>query len=57
MGTNYYHRTNICEKCGRFDETHIGKSSWGWTFSFHGPNGVSSYANWLKTLSTSMTKR
>lgn len=36
MGTNYYHRINICETCGRYDEHHIGKSSGGWTFSFHG---------------------
>lgn len=36
MGTNYYHRTNICEHCDRFDEHHIGKASAGWTFSFHG---------------------
>lgn len=26
MGTNYYHRTNICECCDRYDETHICKS-------------------------------
>lgn len=26
MGTNYYHRTNICECCGRFDQQHICKS-------------------------------
>lgn len=26
MGTNYYHRSNICECCGRFDEQHICKS-------------------------------
>lgn len=25
MGTNYYHRTNICECCERYDETHISK--------------------------------
>lgn len=36
MGTNYFHRTNICDCCGRFDERHIGKSSGGWQFSFHG---------------------
>jgi len=36
MGTNYYARTNICEHCNRYDELHIGKSSAGWTFSFHG---------------------
>lgn len=26
MGTNYYHRTNICDCCGRYDEQHICKS-------------------------------
>ena len=31
MGTNYYHRTNICLHCIRYDENHIGKSSGGWT--------------------------
>ena len=36
MGTNYYVRTNGCDKCERFDEVHIGKSSMGWTFSFRG---------------------
>lgn len=35
MGTNYYVRYNICEKCGRYDKYHIGKSSGGWCFSLH----------------------
>lgn len=26
MGTNYYHRYNHCDCCGRYDERHIGKS-------------------------------
>lgn len=26
MGTNYYHRSNICSCCRRYDETHICKS-------------------------------
>jgi hypothetical protein len=59
MGTNYYHRTNICECCNRYDETHIGKSSGGWTFSFQGfkkayeddeTEEVLSYADWLNRL-------
>lgn len=33
MGTNYYHRTNICRACDRYDETHICKS----LTSFEGP--------------------
>lgn len=37
MGTNYYVASNICECCNRYDkEYHIGKSSHGWAFSFHG---------------------
>jgi hypothetical protein len=64
MGTNYYHRTNICECCERYDEKHIGKSSAGWTFSFRGyprykdyePDepifAVESYDEWLDVLST-----
>jgi len=33
MGTNYYVKSDICEKCGRGDEDlHIGKSSTGWCF-------------------------
>lgn len=35
MGCNYYARINCCEKCSKPDKTlHIGKSSYGWTFSF-----------------------
>jgi len=33
MGTNYYMRENICNSCGRYNELHIGKSSYGWAFS------------------------
>lgn len=36
MSTNYYQRINICEHCNRYDEIHLGKSSSGWTFGFHG---------------------
>ena len=37
MGTNYYVVENVCECCNRYDEKyHIGKSSWGWAFSFQG---------------------
>lgn len=35
MGTNYYVISNKCEHCGRYDIFHhIGKNSWGWTFTF-----------------------
>ena len=50
MGTNYYHRTNTCPRCGRYDEQHIGKSSAGWSFSFHGTETIRSYKGWLKVL-------
>jgi len=30
MGTNYYARYNICPQCGRYDELHICKISFGW---------------------------
>lgn len=37
MGTNYYVAKNLCECCNRYDEEyHIGKSSFGWAFSFQG---------------------
>lgn len=36
MGKNYYHRTNFCADCGRYDELHIGKASKGWRFLFRG---------------------
>ncbi len=37
MGTNYYVAKNLCECCNRYDEEyHIGKSSYGWAFSFQG---------------------
>ncbi len=37
MGTNYYVAKNNCECCNRYDEEyHIGKSSWGWAFTFQG---------------------
>ena len=47
MGTNYYHRKNTCEHCKRYDETHIGKSSAGWTFTFHATESIKSYQDWL----------
>ena len=36
MGTNFDVRYNICEKCGNYDELHLGKSSVGWEFCFQG---------------------
>lgn len=62
MGTNYYMRTRsttckCCQRANEEDIIHIGKSSWGWTFSFmgytkewHVPR-IESYKDWKMTLS------
>lgn len=53
MGTNYYTTLNNCDKCARYDQIHLGKSSGGWQFSFQ-YNGGKFYKNipemkkWLK---------
>lgn len=36
MGMNFYVEYNRCSCCERHDVLHIGKSSFGWTFSFRG---------------------
>ncbi len=62
MGTNYYAEQNCCETCGRgANRLHIGKSSAGWSFSFHAIDEwdswddlpVSSYQQWLNWLTRS----
>lgn len=51
MGMNYYHHRDVCPTCGRAGEVeHIGKSSGGWTFSFHGTPEISGWSDWLKVL-------
>ena len=58
MGTNYYWRTTpakICEACGHTEpakELHIGKSSAGWTFSFHAipDKDLTSWRQWSEFL-------
>lgn len=50
MGTNFYLRTNVCPNCGRYDEQHIGKSSYGWSFTFQGTSEIRSYKHWLGLL-------
>ncbi len=47
MGTNYYIRTNICKCCGRYDEQHIGKKSYGWKFSFFLPEEFNTCSQYL----------
>ncbi len=49
-GTNYYHRKNTCKCCGRYDEMHIGKASFGWSFGFHGTDKIKSIRDWKKEL-------
>lgn len=34
MGTNYYLRFNACGHCERYEDAHIGKQSFGWSFLF-----------------------
>jgi len=50
MGTNYYTvMDEPCEHCGhRSDGLHIGKSSFGWAFSFapYPDHGLTSWAAW-----------
>ena len=35
MGTNYYVKEKLCEHCNRYEEVHIGKKSYGWSFCFN----------------------
>lgn len=53
MGTNYYVAKDKCNCCGRYDkEYHIGKSSYGWAFSFEGypHNNLTSWADYKNFL-------
>lgn len=61
MGTNYYAHLEYCDKCGRADIHHIGKSSAGWTFSFHAIDNfltltISSWKDWQSILGEPTTK-
>ena len=57
MGTNYYARINICKCCNNPEEIiHIGKSSFGWTFTFHATDEIRNYKEWLEILCQSGTK-
>jgi len=54
MSTNYYLRTQPCEKCGHSEyKKHIGKSSSGWEFCFRGylDESIVSYQGWVKEIS------
>ena len=59
METNYYmqYKSKTCKCCNRTDkQTHIGKSSCGWTFSFKGYREdynnpkIISFSDWFNTL-------
>jgi len=45
MGTNYDIKYKICDKCGRYDELHLGKSSYGWRFALQA-NNFEYYKDW-----------
>ena len=50
MSTSYYHRTNICDCCNRYEERHIGDSSVGWEFQFQAYEEIRSWKDWKKEL-------
>ena len=50
---NYYTRIDECKHCERYEEIHLGKSSYGWRFSFQYNEGkyyksISEMKKWLK---------
>lgn len=51
MGTNYYVKFPPCPCCGHLNDEHIGKSSAGWTFSFHATDKIKSAKDWMLVLS------
>jgi len=51
MGCNYFIRYNNCKCCKRYDELHIGKSSFGWDFLFHETSTIKTYKDWVVLLS------
>ena len=50
MGTNYTLLENACDKCGRGEARHIGKSSLGWCFSLHvyPEDGINDLPDWIE---------
>ena len=50
MGTNYYAKYLECDRCNRYEEIHIGKSSSGWQFSFFANDDIRSYKEWIEFL-------
>lgn len=54
MSVNYYVAENFCECCQRHDQLHIGKASYGWSFSFRGypDRELKSWQAWKQYLRT-----
>ncbi len=52
MGTNYYAIRQLCDKCGSFKKTHIGKQSHGWRFTFatYRAAGLTNVVAWVNFL-------
>ena len=50
MGTNYYLRPpgTCAEQCDNW--IHLGKSSFGWAFTFQASDTVTDYASWVAQL-------
>lgn len=50
MDRLYYHVTNKCHCCNRYDQTLIGGESHAWKFSFHATDTIRSFADWKQAL-------
>lgn len=52
MGTNYSHRYNACDCCGRYEEAHVCKNltSFSWLVDEHDNVLVASWAEWKSRL-------
>jgi hypothetical protein len=55
MGTNFYHRTMICECCGRYDEAHICKSMLNFQGYPDNPVPIVSWQDWKRAIQTPKT--
>ena len=56
MGTNYYLQKDYCKSCKRYERIHIGKSSYGWTFSFRGYSPENYSSEIIKECKTSFDR-
>lgn len=46
---NYYHLTNLCDCCGRYDQEHIGKAG-SRRFTLHVTDDIPDLETWLERL-------